>query len=234
MKRTSRKPSELSESVQRHLNAYAIAASAAGVGMLAIARPAEAKIVYTPANVKIVHPAQFFLDLNHDGTTDFFLTNKTFSVQDHGDYLQVAAGFKGNKMVVQSKGLNRGAIALRAGQTVGPHDHLASGFALMAEACIGSYCSATFFGPWANDGKGVEHRYLGFQFQIDGQTHYGWARLAVHFGKFYEDLGAHLSGYAYETIANKPIITGKIKGPDVITLEPGSLGALAAGARLQK
>ncbi len=46
MKRTSRKPSTLSESLQRHLNAYALAASAAGVGMLALAQPAEAKIVY--------------------------------------------------------------------------------------------------------------------------------------------------------------------------------------------
>jgi hypothetical protein len=41
---------------------------------------------------------------------------------------------------------------------------------------------------------------------------------------------ALLTGYAYETIPNKPIITGKTKGPDAITLAPGSLGALAAGA----
>jgi hypothetical protein len=48
-------------------------------------------------------------------------------------------------------------------------------------------------------------------------------------------LNAILTGYAYETIPNKPIITGKISGPDVMTLEPGSLGALAAGAsRLHK
>jgi hypothetical protein len=41
---------------------------------------------------------------------------------------------------------------------------------------------------------------------------------------------ATLTGYAYETIPNKPIITGKIKGPDVITLEPATLGRLAQGA----
>jgi hypothetical protein len=33
---------------------------------------------------------------------------------------------------------------------------------------------------------------------------------------------------ADETIPNKPIITGKTKGPDLITVEAGSLGALAA------
>ena len=40
--------------------------------------------------------------------------------------------------------------------------------------------------------------------------------------------------YAYETVSNKPIIAGKTKDPDVITLEPGSLGGLAAGARARK
>jgi hypothetical protein len=39
-----------------------------------------------------------------------------------------------------------------------------------------------------------------------------------------------LTGYAYETVANKPIIAGKTKGPDVITARPASLGHLAHGA----
>jgi uncharacterized repeat protein (TIGR03803 family) len=41
---------------------------------------------------------------------------------------------------------------------------------------------------------------------------------------------AILTGYAYETEPNKPIITGKTKGPDVITLDPAMLGHLAVGA----
>jgi hypothetical protein len=40
----------------------------------------------------------------------------------------------------------------------------------------------------------------------------------------------YLSGYAYETIPNKAIIAGKTIGRDVITVQPGSLGHLAAGA----
>ena len=39
-----------------------------------------------------------------------------------------------------------------------------------------------------------------------------------------------LTGYAYETVPNKPIITGKTTGPDVITLDPATLGHLAQGA----
>ena len=43
-------PSKLSDSVHHQLSLYALAASAAGVGVLALAQPADAKIVYTPAH----------------------------------------------------------------------------------------------------------------------------------------------------------------------------------------
>jgi hypothetical protein len=42
---------------------------------------------------------------------------------------------------------------------------------------------------------------------------------------------ARLTGYAYETVPNKPIIAGKTKGPDVITMPAGSLGELARGRK---
>jgi hypothetical protein len=70
MKRASRQPYKLSESQHRQLDAYALAASAAGVSILALAQPCGAKIVYTSAHEKITN---FHLDLNHDGVTDFLL-----------------------------------------------------------------------------------------------------------------------------------------------------------------
>jgi hypothetical protein len=76
--------------------------------------------------------------------------------------------------------------------------------------------------------------YLGLKCQIAGKTHYGWARLNVSFDHHSKKITGTLTGYAYETIPNKPIITGKTKGPDVITVQPGSLGALAAGASSRK
>jgi hypothetical protein len=60
----------LSRSVHHRLNAYCLAATAAGVGLLALAVPAGARIVYTPANMKIP-PGSVPLDLNHDGVVDF-------------------------------------------------------------------------------------------------------------------------------------------------------------------
>jgi len=50
MKRPVRMPSELPESLHRRLNGYALAAGAAGMGVLALAKPAEARIIHTPAN----------------------------------------------------------------------------------------------------------------------------------------------------------------------------------------
>lgn len=74
-----------------------------------------------------------------------------------------------------------------------------------------------------------------------GEVHYGWARMSVTCNNGYSIL---LTGYAYETIPNKPIIAGKTKGEDDIDPGPGAsltgptpdiphtamLGALALGA----
>lgn len=44
--------------------------------MLALANPVEAKVIYTPANVRIVPNAGLVrIDLNHDGIADFGLSN---------------------------------------------------------------------------------------------------------------------------------------------------------------
>jgi hypothetical protein len=73
MQRSSgpRKTTNLSESVHHQLSMYALAAGAAGVGILALAQPGEAKIVYTAAHTPI--RAVVNLDLNHDGLPDFEL-----------------------------------------------------------------------------------------------------------------------------------------------------------------
>jgi hypothetical protein len=77
-------------------------------------------------------------------------------------------------------------------------------------------------GKWCN----VTHRYLRLKFARKGKTHFGWARLNVKFGP--NGVGGILTGYAYETIPNKPIIAGRTKGPDAV-IEPATLGKLALG-----
>jgi len=215
----SRSSSNLPASLDRRLSAYALAAGAAGVSLAAVSVPAEARIVYTPAHQTLSNRIPFPLDLNHDGITDFSLFYSSYS-----HFFGVSVTIKGKNQVA---GYCQGplgycwASAIPARVRVGQNQRLGP-FSLML---AGRYFSSrTSGGPWKN----VHNRYLGLKFFIKGKVHYGWARLtvAVHSPL----LTVTLTGYAYETIPNKPIITGKTKGPYVITLEPATLGRLAQGA----
>ena len=220
-----RKTANLSESIHKRLNMYALAAGAAGVGALALAQPAEARIVYTRTHHVIGTKQSYKLDLNHDGVTDFSLEN-TSSCGDWCGANLVARAVAGNA----AEGNNYLAYALTPGANIGPKQPF-SGL-VMAHYTNG-------FGSYSGQWRNVTNRYLGLRFQIKGKTHYGWARLNVSVHKL--SIVATLTGYAYETIPNKSIIAGRTKGPDDMeqpdaalttpTPEPATLGALAMGAR---
>jgi len=78
-------------------------------------------------------------------------------------------------------------------------------------------------------GRACKNGYLGLKFVLDGKVHYGWARVSLTVKNNWFDTET-LTGYAFETIPNKPIIIGKTHGPDVI-VRPATLGDLAAGRR---
>jgi hypothetical protein len=61
-------------------------------------------------------------------------------------------------------------------------------------------------GTWGN----VSTHYLGLSFQIDGETHYGWARLNVTVTR--DSIKGTVTGYAYETVPGMPISTGQTTG----------------------
>jgi hypothetical protein len=223
----TRMPSQLSESLHYQLNMYAVAATAAGVGIAALAQPAQAKIVYTPAHVKINQQhSRYSLDLNHDGVTDFSLGLNS-SVNQSGGALWLSA----NPAVLKQDGV-LGAVSsaslLRAGEKIGVvrkqvffEAHYMAGFWTNSAGRSG------FLWQWANDGKGVKNGYLGLKFTINGTTHYGWARMNVEFtlkGRI-EVVSGVLTGYAYETTPNKPIVAGKTHGKDDATLGRLALGA---------
>jgi hypothetical protein len=227
MKRTSKRQLNLSDSLHRRLNSYALAASAAGVGALALAMPAEAKIVYTHAHLRVGARSNtgFNLDLNHDGTNDF-----TFA---HGYFFSTTTGFWGSIVHMlpykaDGNGImgNGNASALQAGAKIGPGNRFSHYGSMASARGTGRSSHTQFYDAWANGGKGLSNRYVGLRFLIKGKVHYGWARVSVSKFRF----GALLTGYAYETVANKPIIAGKTKGPDVITVQGADLGHLAAGA----
>jgi hypothetical protein len=239
MKHTSRPRTtvELSKSVNDHLNTYALAAGAAGVGLLALATPTEAKIIYTPAHAKLAYDQPLPVDLNRDGIVDFYLLRNNSGVSSRVlSACQTIRSYNGARCLTTmganairaavSKGRSFGA-ALRGGAKIQGGDRFPKFKAQLGEVDFNN--SITYWrGPWFNEGKGVENRYLGLKFKITGRVHFGWARMTVTTTS--NNFTATLTGYAYETIPGKAIIAGKTKGPEVTTVDPASLGHLAAGA----
>lgn len=168
----------ISDSLHRQLNTYALAAGAAGAGLLALAKPANAKIVYTKTHQRIGYKGVYDLDLNHDGIVDFALDQIDYcnSTSCLGfQRYQLAKEALGNAVVGSIGASNRHyASALKAGVVIGPKRRFISG-GQNGETMIFVWEDQDFqtlhtYGKWVN----VNNRYLGLKFKIKGKAHYGW------------------------------------------------------------
>ena len=237
----SRRTSKISDSLNRQLITYAQVASAAGVSLLALAGASEAKVVYTETN-QVTHTGlPLYIDLNHDGIKDFLLRTSFYRGSSGLQVGLAASGYRNANNVVAGRRASSGsgyffsaASALAAGARIGPRGNFSVRSPLMAmELFDGVGSQYSYQGLWAGKGQGVTNRYLGLKFVVDGEVHYGWARLSVTLGHHRQpdDVIGTLTGYAYETVPDKPIVAGQIAGPDVITVQPESLGGLAMGRK---
>jgi hypothetical protein len=228
-------PTQLPHTLNHHLGLYALAAGAAGAAMTA-APALEASVVYTPANIRLSN-GKLGIDLNHDGVVDFYLSNKGSGTACcfYTRSLNVDGAFVGSSQngVI---GVGRYANALKAGQAIGPKQLFL--FAPMIMATAFNDSNSFFFvnGPFAN----TTNRFLGLEFTLNGQKHYGWARFSVVKAGFNGStpvVVATLTGYAYETDANEAIAAGQTTGATTVAANPAeeadraaTLGALALGA----
>jgi hypothetical protein len=238
MKRSSgpRKTANLSQSTNPQLNKYALAAGAAGVGVLALASAAEAKIVYTKAHVPII--GRVNLDLNHDGIKDFTINHRNYGHTNQTNVFSLRQnrvwGAAGSASTLPA-GVRVGSNQAKFQKGRSPCTVSYAGPCKLMQLCYANGTTSFCEGPWLKATSG----YLGLKFHIKGQIHFGSARLNR---KTVADQWV-LTGYAYETIPNRPIVTGKTKGTDdeggieqptaslaMPTPEPATLGALAMGA----
>jgi hypothetical protein len=227
----------VSPKLDKHLLAYAAAASAAGVSL--VAQPAQAKVVYTSANVTIGVNQGVNLDLNNDGIPDFSLFFDYGLPTRHPEggafyALMLYPTQTANEIwgVVSARG-SQCAAALPAGVKVGAGAPFQQHYLPLWDAFASYTRGKTEHCPWATLHRGA---FLGLKFVVNGQNHYGWAHVTMS----PDGQTTVLNGYAYETVPNQPILTGETNGPATVALhsltplpvpQAASLGLLAQGAR---
>lgn len=261
----ARRRSDLPIPLNKKLFAYVAAASAgcAGLSMVALPQAADAEVVYTPANTPLSVNTPVPLDLNNDGVIDFTLSNHySFTGSATSCFipclthavLKVGPAQAGNGVWALSS-----AVFSHRHVPPRPENKPTKKTEVVVPAPWGIYVakerpfkdttlpmdyfrhyltfsgrySTQSVGPWGK-GKRFAGSYAGFKFIINGEVHYGWARIEVH--SDHSKITATLTGYAYETVPNRGIVTGLTHGPDESasnasgTTDPASLGRLAKGA----
>jgi hypothetical protein len=228
--RAPRSSQQLSPTLLHKVNAYTLAAGAAGVSVFALSQPAVAEIVVTHAHGTVAYHGTVSIDFNHDGVPDFRLTLPSSGYHLFHATLQVRPRGAGG-VIGTAKGY---ASAMAQGASIGPGQVFTEGMAVpmvktLALRSCGSYYR-DLFGPWQD----AQNSFLGVRFLIDGATHYGWIRLTVT-----TDTGfivPTVTGYAYETIPGESIRAGQMVEDDSVPAEKspaanGSLGMLALGSQ---
>jgi hypothetical protein len=159
---------------------------------------ASAEVVYTPVNVTVSGNGSIKFDLNHDGITDFTLHSAS-----HATTCGDRGGFVGSTTITPTTG---DGVAISS-----PHHAavLASGVSIDG--------STTFYGARSVVAKfrclsGNVAGYLGLEFQISGQTHYGWAQVIITGGVKGGVASTTLVGFANETNTGQAIQTGQTSG----------------------
>jgi hypothetical protein len=232
--RHHRKTAYVSAALDRHLAAYALAAGAAGVSIVALGQaPPEETIVYTPANLGFIgnrsYQPPINIDLNHDGITDITIwaSGSGFSLGTlNSSYYQGVAGWtapEGNGVAFRplTKGVEIGPT--RSFQDAGlllKSEHVHRGHRTNENGCEGNF-------------KNVTSAYLGVRFSISGATHYGWIQISTSCGFGSGFVEGTITGYAYNTAANAPLNAGQTqpdKGANQKPAIPGSLALLSIGS----
>lgn len=230
------------ENIDRRLGFYCAAASAAGVGLLALATPAQGSVVVHQVNVSVTELSPAFIDLNADGKNDFefFISRGGY---DHSFYRTLAAvPLTGGKAVGGARGpLGPYGSALASGANIGPSAHFSSSIGrgrVTLERTNGFVSGSSFYTPYGQWGVTGTTHYLGVKFLISGAYHYGWIKMSVSRNGAFQGV---ITEYAYETVAGTKIAAGATTA-SIAQTQPSreevanmktrgpSLGMLATGA----
>jgi len=185
--------------------------------LLVFTTGSQAKIVYTPVDVTIGSGGDIKIDLNHDGIKDFDI-----KAAGSGVYCGMSSGgFHGVVTVTPRTGdgvvaSGGNAAALASGIHVGSGLTFDKYAALMTNFQLSRGCGFYIKGNWCAWNRYAyscsKTGYLGFEFLVNGQTHYGWAYVTISADILGGGFHVTLKGFAYETIAGQGITTGQTTG----------------------
>ena len=201
-----------SKTLNRQAAFYSLAAAVAGVGVLALAEPASGEVVVTRKTIHVpitplLSPNPTKISMANNGVDNFSFSLFSFNF-DGGLRSFGAFGATPTDGVVAGGTYFAEALALTRGAKIGPSANFLSGpYPDLVEGTNSS--NGVFYsrGYWKGN---LKNHYLGVRFQLNGQTHYGWVRLTVTSNVKLNrpTLEATITGYAYETVPNKPILAG--------------------------
>ncbi len=208
----------MKKNLQSRLSKYTAAATAV-VGAVA---GANGQIVYTDINPDEVHDAMMgngpefgLLDINNDATLDFFVYSIDTVVGGTAYKLTMVApyGTLGNAVAGDAPSGYDYAFAMTAGTNIDAATAwivpASSGALSMAFNVDGAFPYASY---WQN---GVTDKYLGLKFFVNGNAHYGWARLDVTAdGDVFV-----MKDYAYNATPDAGIQAGQMAGISTTEME---------------
>ncbi len=201
--------------------------SAMAGAFVAAGTDANATIVYTDIDDVTYGIGEFYaLDVDNNGTFDFLMqgvtnsSNWTFA-SVIGNFSSYGYGGPSNMIVGYTGAILPYGSALNDGDEIGADNGFISN--TYNRAWLASVYSGVTYGPFAD----VTDKYMGVMFDIDGDIHYGWARLDVSLNP----VSVTVKDYAYDDVADAAIEAGATSGGAVAieTLTEGQVSAYSFG-----
>jgi len=112
-------------------------------------------------------------------------------------------------------------VAMNAGETIGPsmtspwYEWYQTEYFPSGEPRGSTFCSCVGEIGCLGFYAGLDSAYAGLEFQLDGQTHYGWLRLGAPIPELN---GGWIYEYAYDTRPGATILAGTVPEPSAAAL----------------
>jgi hypothetical protein len=235
--RRQRSAATLPEALASRLDAYTLAATAAGIGLLGSALPANATPICQNISVVLSGTDSFALNPANQQIAPFLVVQTRFYYDyESNPMFWNRAFFEPNPQGVMLSAANSLPAAVSAGALIGPSGKFAKG---NSYGLLFTYGPGDSYFQYKGGGTLNKHRgnfkfgqtnYVGFRFLLSGQYHYGWARIEVFLHPYFHEVIAKtgISSYGYETAADTAISAGDCPTPE-LSSNGASLGLLALG-----